>query len=238
MATIKFSFNTYRSTVNHGSLCRSNVQKKYYVLTQRHVDTDSKTPHKPVLTSLYGKSPRATCGRLQKRLKEVPQREARNEVPHFPWNFLTVFPTTMTEYFRWSTSTHSLNYLHRQQSTWCSFSGISHTFFTILYHETLWGDGQDTDLVLEVLFAVPIHNRWQDLSVTLGIPIHSLLTSGMLGSSNGWKASWIVVESLGSCPASEPEIWHEKQENVHCVVGMQFAFEQRHVYKDTGSSDT
>lgn len=67
-----------------------------------------------------------------------------------------------------------------------------------------------TDFVLEVvLFAVPVQNCWQDLNVTLGIPIQSLLTSGKLGSSNGWKTSWIVVESLGSCPASEPEIWHD-----------------------------
>lgn len=38
----------------------------------------------------------------------------------------------------------------------------------------------------------------------MGIPIHSLLTSGKLGSINDLTGSCTVVESLQSCPASTP----------------------------------
>lgn len=42
-------------------------------------------------------------------------------------------------------------------------------------------------------------------NATFGIPMQSLLASIKLGSSNGLKGSWTVVESLESCPASTPE---------------------------------
>lgn len=95
------------------------------------------------------------------------------------------------------------------------FSGSCSYCFHFSNYERLGGDRQytNTQILEGVTFAILVHNCWWDLNVTLGIPIESLLTSVKLGSANGWKMSWTVVESLGSCPASEPETWHDTLKN-------------------------